>query len=145
MPWHIPEDFKYFKAKTTGKPVIMGRSTYESIHGERGTAGQGPALPNRKNIIITRQSDYVAKDCSVCSSVEEAIAEAKLEEPDEIMIIGGGQIYTMGLDYAERIYLTEIELEYPGDVYFPDFDEDKWSLASSDPQDGYSFNIYERK
>lgn len=145
IPWHIPEDFKYFKEKTLGKPAIMGRATFESIHAMKGTDPYtGPALPKRTNIIVTRQSHYTVNDCMTCHSLEEAIEAANKETTDEIMIIGGGTIYEQGLEYADRIYLTEIDKDYDGDVFFPALDS-QWTLTSSDPQDGYSFNIYEKR
>ena len=144
IPWHIPEDFKYFKEKTLGKPIIMGRTTFESIHAMKGTdPHNGPALPKRQNIIITRQNDYTVNDCIVCSSLQDAINNA--DTSDEIMIIGGGQIYKQAMDIVERMYVTIIDKNYEGDVFFPEWDDSKWELTSSDPQNGYSFNIYDRK
>ena len=145
IPWHIPEDFKYFKEKTLHKPIIMGRATFESIHKMRGSDPHlSPALPKRKNIIVTHQNDYKVTDCLVTLSLEDAIAAAKRENTDEIMICGGGTIYKQALTLADRIYLTEINQTYEGDVYFPEIDEKEWKLISSDPHDKYSFIIYER-
>jgi dihydrofolate reductase len=149
IPWHIPEDFKYFKEKTLGKPIIFGRTTFESIHKMKGTAPHcGPALPKRKNIIITRNNDYQADDCIIGASLDEAINAAKnyVDDTQEIMICGGGQIYKQALDgnLCDRMYITIIDQDYEGDVFFPQWDDAYWSLTSSDPRDGYRFNIYDR-
>ncbi|MEM9388952.1 MAG: dihydrofolate reductase, partial [Bacteroidota bacterium] len=101
-------------------PVIMGRKNYESI-----PAKYRP-LPNRKNIVITRQPDYKAEGAFVVNSLEEAIASADNENPDEIFIIGGGQIYEMGLKVADIMYITEIHHEFDGDAYFPEYDKSVW-------------------
>lgn len=148
IPWHIPEDFKYFKAQTLDKPIIMGRATFESIHAMKGTEpSSGPALPKRKNIIITRQNDYIAENCIVCSSLDDAIEAAKnhTNDDNEIMIIGGGQIYKQSMNHIDRMYITIIDKEYAGDVFFPEWNNNTWQLTSSNPQDGYAFNIYDRK
>lgn len=147
IPWHIPEDFKYFKSQTLGKPIVMGRATFESIHAIRGSDPHlGPALPKRKNIIITRQDGYVADDCIVCPSVDSAISTAKkyTDVVDEVMIIGGGTIYTQALPYADRLYITIVDGDYEGDVFFPEFDKSEWVQTSCDDHDGYSFYIYDR-
>lgn len=145
IPWHIPEDFKYFKEKTLDKPVIMGRATFESIHKIRGSdPDSGPALPKRTNIIITRQENYKAKDCFVSTSIEDAIAQAKLELAEEIMIIGGGTIYEQALPFADYIYLTEIDGDYKGDVFFPELSPSEWQKIKSEKKDGFSFNEYGR-
>lgn len=143
IPWHIPEDFKYFKEKTLGKPVIFGRATFESIHKIRGTEPNIPALPKRKNIIVTRQADYQAKDCPIASSLEDAIEQASAFH-EEIMICGGGQIYTEGLHHADRLYITIIDGEYEGDVFFPEWSDEEWRMVSSDPRDGFTFYVYDR-
>lgn len=113
MPWHLPADLKHFKSVTLGKPVLMGRLTYESI---------GKALPGRQNIVISRQQDYRLDDAEVVSSIDDAIQSARGE--DEIMIIGGGQLYSALLPYAYRLYLTFIDLEVEGDTQFPDYTQD---------------------
>lgn len=110
--WHIPEDMKRFQTLTTDHVVIMGRKTYESI---------GKALPNRINIIITKDKTYQAPDCIITYSLEEAIHLAKTKEQKEIFIIGGGQIYEQAMKYADKLYLTVIEKEFPADTFFPDF------------------------
>jgi dihydrofolate reductase len=110
MPWHLPADLKHFKSVTMGKPVIMGRRTYESI---------GKALPGRPNIVISTKSDYVLSDALVVNSIDAAMAAAS--QYDEVMIIGGGSIYDALLPKAERLYLTFIDLQVDGDTHFPDY------------------------
>lgn len=114
MPWHLPADLKHFKAVTLGKPVIMGRKTYESI---------GKALPGRPNIVITGNSEYSLSDATVVDSPESALEVAKVlgAEANEIMVIGGGTIYQSFLNMADTLYLTFIELEVTGDTQFPDY------------------------
>lgn len=114
LPWHLPADLKHFKEITTGHPIIMGRKTYESI---------GKPLPNRKNIIITRQPDFNAQGCIVANSIEDAVKKAG--NPEEIFIIGGTEIFKQSLDLADKIYLTEIHHSFDGDTYFPNLDN-KW-------------------
>jgi len=110
MPWHLPADLKHFKAVTLGKPVIMGRKTYESI---------GRPLPGRRNIVISRQGAPVDSPVEWASSVEQALA--LVADVPEVMIIGGAEIYRQCLPLAQRLYLTEIELETAGDAWFPDY------------------------
>lgn len=113
LPWYIPEDLKRFRSLTTGHPIIMGRKTHESI---------GKPLPNRTNIIITRDLEYKSKGCIVVNSLEEALEKAKTSEgSDEIFIIGGGEIYSQAMDKTDKIYLTFIKGNLDGDVYFPDY------------------------
>lgn len=146
IPWHIPEDFQYFKEKTLGKPIIMGRATFESIHKMKGTDPlSGSCLSNRYNIVVTRQSNYKPVDCGVCHSLRSAIDLAAGQNTDEIMICGGGQIYTEALSIADRLYITEINENYEGDVFFPEWDKNIWSLTSSNPRDGFIFNIFDKK
>jgi dihydrofolate reductase len=115
MPWHLPADLKHFKAVTLGKPVIMGRKTYESI---------GRALPGRPNIVITGNNEYSLSDATVVDSPESALEVAKALSPqtNEIMVIGGGTIYQSFLDMADTLYLTFIDLEVAGDTQFPDYE-----------------------
>lgn len=110
--WHIPEDFARFKKITSGHPVIMGRTTYESI---------GKPLPQRLNIIVTRNKDYKIKKCKICYSLEEAINLAKEKDEKEIFIIGGGQIYEQGIKFADKLYLTIVEGLYEADTFFPNY------------------------
>jgi dihydrofolate reductase len=112
MPWHLPADLKHFKSVTMGKPIIMGRKTYESI---------GRALPGRVNVVITSNADAIFDGAVTVTSVEDAIIAAG--DVDEVMIIGGGTIYQTCLASANRLYLTFIDLEVDGDTYFPDFEQ----------------------
>ncbi len=123
MPWHLPADLQYFKCTTLGKPIIMGRKTYESI---------GRPLPGRLNIVISRHSDWPAPEGVVrVSSVEQAIARAREQSPEEIMITGGEQIYRAALGLADRIYKTEIDIEVEGaDAHFPELSASEWREVS---------------
>lgn len=131
--WHIPEDMKWFKSQTIGKTVVMGRKTYESI---------GKALPNRKNIVISK-SDFAG--VSVVKSPEEIF---NIGGEQEIMIIGGGSVYEYFLPYAEKLYITKINAEFEGDVWFPSINANEWieswSKKSSDVNYSYEFNILEK-
>ena len=141
LPWHLPDDLRHFKRLTTGNPIVMGRRTFESI---------GRPLPDRRNIVMTRDPDYMARGCDVVSSVREALdIEA---DADEVMIIGGGQVYRDFLPHADRIYLTRVQADVEGDTYFPDIDEAGWRLVSSEPhaadeKHAYAFDVmvYERR
>ena len=117
MPWHLPDDLKFFKEKTTGKPVIMGRKTFESI-------GSKP-LPNRPNYVVSRQTNFVANGAVACTSVEQALT-AIGTEVEEVIIMGGGQLYNMMLDQADRLYLTLIDADIEGDTHFPDWRSQNW-------------------
>ena len=141
LPWHLPDDLGHFKRLTTGKPVIMGRRTFESI---------GRPLPGRRNIVMTRRADYIAQACEVVSSVHEALE--LVHGADEVMIIGGGQVYRDFLPYADRIYLTRVRADVEGDTYFPEIDETGWQLVTSehhaaDNRHAYAFDLlaFERR
>lgn len=116
LMWHIPADMKRFRQITVNHAVIMGRKTYESI---------GRPLPKRTNIIVTRDINFKAEDCIVVHSLEEAIEVGKTYEREELFIIGGAQIYTQGLKYAQRLYLTLVDGEFDADAFFPDYLEFK--------------------
>ena len=111
LPWHISSDLKRFKAITMGKPIIMGRKTWESLPKR--------PLPGRHNIVLTRQKGYLAEGATVAGSVEEALAGPRRERSDEIAVIGGAEIFTMFLPAVERIYLTEVDLDADGETLFP--------------------------
>lgn len=135
--WKLSSDLKRFKELTTNNPVIMGRKTYESI---------GRPLPNRRNIIITRNTEYSVEGCEIVSSLEEAL----LLTNNDCFIIGGGEIYTQSLEFADKIYLTLVNKEFEGDTTFPELD-DKWAKISrkdfkADDKNeyDYSFIEYER-
>lgn len=117
LPWHLPNDLKHFKQTTLGKPVIMGRKTYESI---------GRPLPKRTNIVITRSHHFKADGVIVVHSLTEALEAAKNSETDashdEVVIIGGAQIYQQALPLADRLYVTQVGAHVDGDAYFPEFD-----------------------
>jgi dihydrofolate reductase len=146
LPWYLSEDLKYFKRITMGKPVIMGRLTFESI---------GRPLPGRTNIVVTRNQDYAAEGVKVVHSLEQAkqLCEsiAEVDGSDEAMVIGGAQIYQQALSYADRLYLTEVHANVEGDAYFPEFDRSQWQEISREnfqatgpnPYD-YSFLVLER-
>ena len=140
MPWHLPADLAYFKRTTLGKPIIMGRKTYESI---------GRPLPGRKNIVISRDDEYRAEGVEVVGSVEAALA--LVSDVEEVMVIGGGAIYKHCLPAAQRLYITHIDANIVGDTYFPKYDLNEWQLAVSevkaaDEKNNYQlrFNVYER-
>lgn len=112
--FRISDDLKRFKALTTGHPIIMGRKTYESI---------GKPLPGRTSVIVTRNPDFSAEGCEVVNSIEEAIEKGgKIDS--EVFIIGGGEIYKQALPYANKLYLTIVESDAKGDVFFPEYEKD---------------------
>jgi len=118
--WHLPADMKFFKEKTTGHCIITGRKNYESI------PEKFRPLPNRTNIVITRQADYKAPGAIVVNSLEEAIEKAKTTGDNEIFIIGGAQIYEQSLKFTDRIYLTQIHHTFDGDAFFPQLNPNEW-------------------
>lgn len=116
LPWHVSSDLKLFKEITMGKPVIMGRRTWESLPKQ--------PLPGRRNIVITRNPDYAADGADVAGSIHEALAMCEGEP--EVSIIGGGQVYEQAMDRTDRIYLTRIHLTVDGDTFLPDLPENEW-------------------
>lgn len=146
IPWHLPDDFKYFKNTTAGYYVIMGRKNWESL------PKNFQPLPNRTNIIITTQKDYQAEGATIVHSLEDALAIAEQAKEKEAFIIGGGVIYRMGLAVSDKIYLTEIHGEFEGDVTFPELDKEIWKETSrihhpKDEKHSHSFDfvIYEKE
>ena len=152
LPWHLPNDLKYFKQATMGKPIIMGRKTYESI---------GRPLPGRRNIVITRQANYADTDLAkkgidVVASLEEAIKLgediAMIDGHGEAFIIGGAEIYNQSLAQANRLYITHVLANVDGDAYFPEVDwsnfteiaREEFSAEGHNPYN-YSFNVYDKK
>ncbi len=146
LPWHLPQDLRYFKRVTLGKPVIMGRKTFESI---------GRPLPGRTNIVVTRQAAWQAEGVLKASGLVEALEMARnLEGPDglpprEAMVIGGAEIYRASLPLAQRVYLTRVDAEPEGDAFFDGLDERQWALVSSQPGEAdaplaHAFLVYER-
>ena len=145
MPWHLPADFKYFKATTLGKPIIMGRKTWDSL---------GRPLPGRLNLVVSRQTGLQLEGAEVFASLDAAVARAQAwaveQGVSEVMLIGGAQMYTQGLADADRLYLTRVGLSPDGDAWFPEFDQAQWTLVSNEPhaaEDGkpaFSFEVWER-
>lgn len=142
IPWYLPADLKYFKKITLDHHILMGRKCYQSI---------GRPLPKRTNVIITRDPYYIATNCLVAHSITEALEMAHDNGETEAMIIGGGTIYEQTQDLWDRLYITEVDLEVEGDIYFPTLDMDRWSLVSSDPHQAdeknphdYTFKVYDR-
>lgn len=123
LPWHIPSDLRHFRQITMGKPLIMGRRNHESI---------GRALPGRKNIILTRDPLFTADGCQVANTAEQALALA--EGADEIMVIGGAEIYRLFLPRTQRMYLTWVDTDDDGDTYFPEYDPDEWTVTDERTQ-----------
>jgi len=132
--WHIPEDLKRFKKITTNSVVVMGRKTYESI---------GKPLPNRINVILTKNKNYKVDGCIVLNSVDEIIMEFK--NTPEVFIIGGGEIYKQFLSYIDRIYVTLVEGNYEGDSYFPEYSEYDWKCFYEEKGEGFTYKTYIRK
>jgi len=143
LPWHLPADLKHFKAVTMGKPIVMGRKTHESI---------GRVLPGRENIVLTRDPGYVAPGCTVLHSIDAVLAHCGVAE--EVMIMGGAELYSQFLPLAGRVYLTQVHADVEGDTYFPQWDRlrgDRWREISrlDFSADGgspipYSFSVLER-
>jgi len=141
LPWHLPADLAHFKKVTMGKPIIMGRKTFESI---------GRALPGRTSIVLTRASDFRGENVLVAHSLHQALEYAAGN--DEVMIIGGSSIYELALPEADRLYLTYVEETYQGDAWFPEFEPGKWRVIASEAHaadeknpSNYRFVTYERK
>jgi dihydrofolate reductase len=132
MPWHLPAELQHFKQATMGKTIVMGRKTWQAI---------GRPLPGRQNIVISRNSDFQADGVEVSGSLTDAIELAK---SDEVMVIGGGQLYVLGLPLAQRMILTLIDIEPEADTWFPEWDESEWSQISEKhfPVDGNNLLAY---
>ena len=145
MPWHLPADLAYFKKTTLGKPIIMGRKTYQSI---------GRPLPGRKNIVISRDVNFQAEGVEIVNSVDAALT--LVADVEEVMVIGGGAIYQHCLAKAQRLYITHIDADIEGDTFFPEYNLNEWRKVSSqlfsadeisaDENNAYSleFAVYER-
>jgi dihydrofolate reductase len=146
LPWHLPADLKHFKAMTLGKPIIMGRKTWDSL---------GRPLPGRLNLVVSRQAGLKLPGAEVFASLEAALQRAeewaKGEDADELMLIGGAQLYEQGLALAQRLYLTRVALSPEGDAWFPEFDEAAWHQASSIEHaasaetPAYSFEVWDKR
>lgn len=138
--WHLPNDLRWFKKNTLGKPIIMGRKTYQSI---------GKALPGRLNIIVTRNATFEAPGCVVVTSLDAALEAAKGSE--EVMVIGGAEVYALALPKAQRLYITRVQGTFDADVYFPELDWQSWReifrqehLMDEPKSLRYTFQILER-
>ena len=143
LPWRLPDDFKYFKSKTWGMPVIMGRATFESLKKD---------LPGRLNVVLTKKKDWHANNVVVAHTIEEAIEKAKESETKEIFIIGGGEVFKETLDIVGRVYLTRVHTVVEGDTSYPELNPAEWEMKKSEtfPADernnySYTFEMWERK
>ena len=140
LPWRLPEDLAHFKALTLNHPILMGRKTFESL---------GRPLPGRTNIVITRNPDYHPDGCLVAASIPSAIALCK--DADEVFFIGGAELYVQAIPLADRLYLTEVDIEAEGDAWFPDYDRCAFSEVARESHMGakgdvlgFDFVMYER-
>jgi dihydrofolate reductase len=136
MPWHLPGELQHFKAATMGKPIVMGRKTWESI---------GRPLPGRQNIVVTRNAEFRAAGCDIAASLDEALA---LASGPEVMIIGGGQLYAQALPDADRMLLTRVDCEPGADTWFPPWDPGDWRVVGrrrerSDERNPLSYEVLE--
>ncbi len=146
LPWHLPDDLRWFKAATLGKPVVMGRKTYDSI---------GKPLPKRPNIVVTRNPDFTAPGVSVCGNIDDALnlaaEEAKALGVKEVMVIGGGDIFSLAMRRADRMYLTEVDITAEGDAFFPEYDPSDWRqmfcecVPEEEERPAHCFIILERR
>lgn len=147
IPWSIPSDMAYFRAMTLGKPILYGRKQYETI---------GRPLPKRTNILITRQADYRPEGVIVVATLEEGLEKARAvalaEGGDEVMVIGGGQIYALAMDVADRLYISHVAAAPVGDVLFPGIDPGVWQVVDEphvEPNDkdsaAFRIRVYERR
>jgi dihydrofolate reductase len=140
LPWRLPEDLAHFKALTLGHPILMGRKTFESL---------GRPLPGRTNIVITRNPDYRPEGCQVAASIPAAIALCK--DADEVFFIGGAELYAQAIPLADRLYLTEVDIEAEGDAWFPNYERSAFTEISRESHTGekgdrvgFDFVVYQR-
>lgn len=141
LPWRLPEDLAHFKALTLGHPILMGRKTFESL---------GRPLPGRTNVVITRNRDYRPDGCVVADSIPAALALCA--DADEVFFIGGAELYAQAIPLADRLYLTEVDIEAAGDAWFPDYDRRAFREVSRESHTGgkgdvlgFDFVVYERR
>lgn len=137
LPWRLPEDLKRFKALTMGHHIVMGRKTYESL---------GRLLPGRTTVIVSRNQDYTVPGALVVASLQQALEACGNDE--EIFVIGGAELYREALPMADRLYLTEIDAEFAGDAYFPEYPQSRWREVAREPHSGtgglsFSYVVYE--
>ncbi len=142
MPWHLPSDLKHFKQVTMGCPIIMGRRTFVSI---------GRALPGRVNIVVTRNADFTADGAACVSSLDGAFSYAEKGSPDEVFVIGGGEIYRQAMARVSRVHLTRVHMHVEGDTSFPELSGDEWlevsrshHMAGEADSADFSFIVYDR-
>lgn len=135
LPWHLPNDLKFFKRVTSGHPVVMGRKTHQSI---------GKALPGRANVVVSRDPDYrPAEGCVSAPAIDTALAMARrMEGGETIMVIGGAEVFRAVLPRADRIYLTRVHATFPADTFLPDIDETEWREAWREDQPADERNAY---
>lgn len=133
MPWHLPNDLRHFKKTTVGKPIFMGRRTHESI---------GKPLPQRENLVLSRDPDYQAVGCETVTSFEQA-RDLVAGYAEELAVIGGAQVYALTLPMAQRIYLTRIHEVFEGDTWFPEFEPGEWAQISCERKPADEKNPYE--
>lgn len=147
LPWYLPEDLKFFKRITLGKPLVMGRKTFESI---------GRPLPGRLNIVVTRDTTFQHDGVRVChdlaGALELADQQATIDGAEEIAVIGGGEIFTQAMPSASRLYLTEVDVDIAGDAYFPELAAEQWQEVqrvvgeeSGGQRPAYAFAAYRRR
>ncbi|QOJ30539.1 MAG: dihydrofolate reductase [Ignavibacteriales bacterium] len=138
LPWHLPEDFKHFKATTLGFPVIMGRKTFAAL---------GKPLKNRINIVITHRMELLpsSEGITIVHSLEEAYAKAEEAGQEKAFIIGGGEIYKQSVHSADMLILSHLHFNAEGEVYFPEFDRSEWNIIQTDEREQFTITYYERK
>lgn len=137
LPWHIPEDFQHFKTVTMGKVVLMGRKTWESL------PEKFRPLPGRKNVVITRQTAYtIPKGVELYPTIEQALL---VHPTEEVVSIGGAEIYRQTIDHADRLYITHVHQHVDGDAFFPEIDDRVWEEAARETHDGFDVVEYVRK
>lgn len=140
LPWRLPDDMKFFMEKTRGHHVILGRKNYDSL------PSKYKPLPNRTNIVVTRQKDFEADDCIIVHTIEDGLKHCRANNEMEAMVIGGSDIYRLSLPYSTRLYITEIKAVVDGDVYFPEFDKHEWKEIAriphtQDDRHAYAFDF----
>lgn len=146
LPWRLPDDMKFFMSKTKGHHVVLGRKNYDSL------PAKFKPLPERTNIIVTHQKDFTVPGAVIVHSIEDAIAFARNNRETDLMIIGGAEIYKLAFPFANTLYITEIDADVEGDVYFPKFDKAEWTELErvhhpADAKHPYAFDfvVYQRK
>ncbi|BBH19921.1 dihydrofolate reductase [Paenibacillus baekrokdamisoli] len=137
MPWRLPAEMAHFRRSTIDRTVLMGRKTFESL---------GRPLKDRRNVILTRNAEFTTEGCEIVHSLEEAIAKYMGDDQGELVIMGGAEIYSLFMPYADKLLLTEVDADLVGDAYFPSFDQNEWTLLASEPfskdeKNAYDFQI----